>query len=318
MAEDYYEILGVKRDASAAEIQKAYRALALKYHPDKNPDDKTAKDKFQKVQAAFDVLNDQSKREMYDRYGSSFEQMGRGGPQPGAGPNWSGQPGAGFENVDFSQFFGDRFAEGEGGGFADIFGQFRRGGGRGAKARSRGRGANLEAEVTVDFRTAIKGGEVQLRIDREGHVDTITAKIPAGIDDGKKIRLRGQGEPGAGGGPAGDLLLTVHVETHPWFHRRGQNLYVRVPVTVAEAALGAKIDVPTPHGTVAVRVPPGTSSGTKLRVKGQGVQPAQGTPGDLFAEIQIALPKEIGEEGKRLIAEFERLHALDPRSGLAW
>ncbi|MBX3415017.1 MAG: J domain-containing protein [Pirellulales bacterium] len=318
MAEDYYETLGVKRDASQAEIQKAYRALALKYHPDKNPDDKTAKEKFQKVQAAFDVLNDQSKREMYDRYGSSFEQMGQGGPQPGGGAAWGGQPGASFEDIDLSQIFGQQFGQGEGGGFGDIFGQFRRAGGRGARAKSRGRGNNVEAEVTVDFRTAIKGGDVQLRIDRDGRIDTITAKIPAGIEDGKKIRLRGQGEPGSGGGPAGDLLLKVHVESHPWFHRRGQNLYVRVPVTVGEAILGAKIDVPTPHGTVSVRVPPGSSSGTKLRVKGQGVQPTQGTPGDLFAEIQVALPKDVSDEGKQLIEQFERQHPLNPRGGLAW
>lgn len=318
MAEDYYETLGVKRDASQAEIQKAYRALALKHHPDKNPDDKTAKDKFQKVQAAFDVLNDQSKREMYDRYGSSFEQMGQGGPRPGGGQSWGGQPGASYEDIDLSQIFGQQFGQGEGGGFGDIFGQFRRGGARGPRAKARGRGNNVEAEVTVDFRTAIKGGDVQLRIDREGHIDTLTAKIPAGIDDGKKIRLRGQGEPGAGGGPAGDLLLTVHVESHPWFHRRGYNLYVRVPVTVGEAILGARIDVPTPHGTVSVRVPPGSSSGTKLRVKGQGVQPSQGTPGDLFAEIQVALPKEVSDEGKRLIEEFESKHPLHPRGGLAW
>jgi len=318
MAEDYYTTLGVKRDASQAEIQKAYRTLARKYHPDLNPDDKTAKEKFQQVQKAFDVLNDSSKRELYDRYGSSFEQMGAG-PQPGAYTHTGGGP-AGFEDVDLSQFFGERFGAGEGGsGFGDFFSQFRRGAtGRTARGRGRARGPHVETEVTVPFRTAVKGGEAEFRIDRGDRIETLSVKIPPGIEDGKKIRLRGQGEPGPGGGPAGDLLIKVHVEAHPWFHRRGHHLHVRVPVTVAEAALGAKIDVPTPHGVVSVRVPPGSSSGTRLRVKGQGIQPAQGVAGDLFAEIQIVLPKEIDEEGKTLVRQFDEMHPLDPRSGLAW
>jgi DnaJ-class molecular chaperone len=332
MADDYYQVLGVPHNASQAEIQKAYREMARKHHPDMNPGDKSAKKKFQKIQAAFDVLNDPKKREMYDRYGSSFETMGRG-PQPGAAP-WGPGAGPGFpggaggEDVDFSQFFGERFGGGpEGGpapgvgGFADLFNQFRRGAagrGKAGSARAR-RGADLVHELTIPFATAILGGEVQLSVSRpSGSVETITVKIPAGIEEGKKIRLRGQGEPVAGGGTPGDILLTVRVQPHPFFHREGKNLHVRVPVTLAEAALGATVDVPTPKGTVGVHVPPGTSSGTKLRIRGQGVGSRNGAAGDLLAEIQIAIPKQLDDADKEAIRQIDARHPLAPRANLRW
>lgn len=326
MEEDYYKILNVQRNASQAEIQKAYRELARKYHPDLNPDDKTAKEKFQKVQTAFDVLNDPSKRELYDRYGSSFAQAGAaGGPggfHPGGG-TWRATTGAGgFEDIDLSQFFGERYGEDPIGGFGDIFSQFRRArtGDRARnRARSRERGADIATDLEIPFRTAVTGGEAQIRVQRPGgRIETISVKIPAGIEDGKKIRLRGQGEPGPGGGPPGDILITTRVGTHPWFQRRGNDLHVRVPVTLAEAARGAKVDVPTPHGTVSIRVPPGTSSGTKLRVRGQGVKPAHGSPGDLYAEVQIALPKQLDDETLSQIEAIDARHPLEPRKDLKW
>ena len=324
MAEDYYKTLGVRRDASQDEIQAAYRELARKYHPDLNPDDKTAKRKFQEVQSAFDVLGNPEKREMYDRYGSSFETMGAGGPR--GGPYWQARPGAGqggfsFEDVDLSQFFGERFGEEPAGGFADLFSQFRRqapGAARGG-ARAAGRGQDLQEEITVPFSTAILGGEIDVSLRREpGQVETVRVKIPPGIEDGKKIRLRGQGPAAPRGGRRGDLLLVVRVAPHPHFTRRGNHLHVRVPVSVAEAALGAKIDVPTPRGTLSLRVPPGSSGGTKLRIKGHGVAVRDGTPGDLIVELQVVLPPNLDNESLEMIRKIDARHPTAPRADLRW
>lgn len=324
MAEDYYKTLGVSREASQADIEKAYRNLARQYHPDLNPDDESAKRKFKEVQTAFDVLNDPSKREMYDRYGSSFESAG--GPRPGGG--WrpaggaGGAGGAGFEEVDFSQLFGERFGGQPAGGFADLFNQFRGAQAKGPGRRSRGqtaRGNDLQCEIEIPFKTAVEGGETQLSLSRpSGKVETIAVKVPAGIDDGKKIRVRGQGESGADGGPAGDILITVRVAPHPAFQRRKDNLQVRVPVTLQEAIEGARIDVPTPKGVVAVRVPKGTSSGTKLRIKGHGVQATGRPPGDLLAEIQIVLPPQLDEDAAEFARKLTAKYPQPPRKDLQW
>ncbi len=325
MAEDYYKILRVSRGASQADIQKAYRDLARKYHPDMNPKDKTAKKKFQQIQAAFDVLGDSEKREMYDRYGSSFETMGTGGPQGGrtwGGSGYGGRPG-GFnpEEVDFSQFFGERFGEEPAGGFADLFSHFSRaaGGSQRTAASPGRRGTDVTHKLQIPFNTAICGGEVEITLHRRsGKTETIKVKIPAGIEDDKKIRVRGQGEPGPRGGKPGDILLTIRVVPHPFFQRRGSHLHVKVPVTLAEAALGAKVDVPTPTGIVSLSIPAGTSSGTKLRVKGHGVAPKSGTPGDLLAEIQIVLPKELSDEDREQIQQIDRHYTQAPRKTLWW
>lgn len=329
MSDDYYSVLGINRNASAAEITKAYREAARKYHPDMNPDDKTAKEKFQKVQQAYDVLNDAEKRELYDRYGSSFETMGPGGPGGGPGQQWRGFNPAGgsqgFEDVDFSQLFGDRDAgTNPNGGFEDIFRQFTGGGGgtRAGSGRKRGRrnakGADITHELTIPFRSAVLGGEVNLSVERpDGHVETITAKIPAGVEDGQKIRLRGQGEQ-VPQGTSGDLLLVVHVGAHPQFQRHGHNLEVKLPVTLSEAALGAKVDVPTPHGTITLKIPPGTSSGKRLRVKGHGVRPKSGEPGDLFAVVEIVLPPALDEEDQAWLRKLGEKHPQTPRADLAW
>jgi DnaJ-class molecular chaperone len=198
--------------------------------------------------------------------------------------------------------------------------------GGGPMPRRRGRrapgqlGADVRHEVEVPFRTSVMGGEVSLRLVRPGRkTETISVKIPAGIEDGKTIRLRGQGEPSSSGGTAGDLLITVRVTPHSHFRRDGLDLIVRVPVTLAEAALGGKVDVPTPHGTISLKVPAGTSSGTRLRAKGQGINTSDGRSGDLYAEILVTIPKQIDEQS----AEFVRqLHARwkqsDPRGELEW
>lgn len=321
MAEDFYQTLGVGRGASEAEIQKAYRKLARKFHPDMNPGDKSAKDKFKAIQQAYDVLNDPEKRKRYDRYGSAFDSMGGGGP-------WQAQAGGGegYQQVDFSQFFGGGGGgQGGFGGFEEILRQFAggaaggtAGGRRRARQPQRTRGADLQHEVHVPFATSITGGEVQLAVHRgDGTAESISFKIPAGIEDGKKIRLRGQGEQPPGGDAPGDLLITVRVIKHPCYRRRGHDLEVAVPVTLSEAALGAKIDLPTPKGTISLKVPKGTSSGKRLRLKGLGAPTADGS-GDLYAEIQIVLPPRMDDEALELMRRLESQYPDNPRAELTW
>lgn len=313
MAEDYYKSLGVGRDASPDDIQKAYRGLARKYHPDVNPDDATAKKKFQEIQKAYEVLNDAEKRELYDRYGSEFETVGASGPR---GPSPGG--GASFNQVDFEQLFG-----GGGGGanpFADIFGQFA-GGGGGQHRRPRPRptrGTDVQHTLSVPFQSTIVGGEAQLSVQRpSGKIETISVKIPAGIESGKTIRLRGQGNASQTGGPAGDLLIKVNATPHPHYQRRGDDLEINLPVTLGEATFGAKIDVPTPQGEITLTVPPATSSGKRLRIKGHGVKTKTGS-GDLYVEIQIVLPREIDEPTKELVRQIEEAQQMAPRKDITW
>jgi DnaJ-class molecular chaperone len=318
MAKDPYATLGIQRDASSEDIQKAYRKLARKYHPDMNPDDASAKTKFQEVQSAFEVLSDPEKRQRFDQYGSADDSMHRGPGQQ----KWTYSTSPQTYPYDLNDLFG---AGGEGdaesaGGFADLFKQFRRGSAGGQRRPApAARGTDLKHELTVPFATAVLGGEAAISIRRAGgNVETIKLKIPAGIDDGKKIRVRGQGEPGEAGGPPGDILVTIRTSPHPFFRRTGTRLDVRVPVTLAEAALGAKVDVPTPQGTITLSVPPATSSGTKLRIKGRGVQPKNAPPGDLFAEIQIVLPDNLNEQERQQLADISAAHPQNPRAELRW
>jgi DnaJ-class molecular chaperone len=314
MAADYYKTLGVPRDASPADIQKAYRELARKHHPDMNPDKPQAVKKFQEIQAAFEVLNNPEKRQMYDRYGSAFESIGQGPPP---GQSWGPAPGGvNAEDIDFSQFFSDHLGEG-GGGLGDIFSHVRRAAGRGGGAKRRG--SDVASEVTIPFGTAISGGEIQLSLRRQsGETETIVVKIPPGMEDGKKMRLRGKGEPASSRGTAGDLMLTVHVAPHPFFARRGNDLLLRLPVTLGEAVAGASVDVPTPSGTVSLHIPPGTSSGKKLRIKGHGVVPKTGAKGDLLAEVLILLPAKLTEADRETIRQIDGRSPSNPRQSLRW
>lgn len=326
---DYYEVLGVARDARPEAIKKAYRALARKHHPDVNPGDKTAEAKFKEVQQAYDVLSDPEKRARYDRYGDAgFEGMAAAGPRSG-GSNYTfrfGEPGV--EDIDFSEFFGNmaRGAGGGGGGaavdeketpggglFDDLLGRMRSG-----RAGTRPRtGRGMEARLTIPFETAVRGGETTIEVQRGGEkTETLVVKIPPGVETGSKLRLKGRGEPGAKGAPPGDLTIHLTVQAHPLFRREGRNLLVDVPITVGEAVLGARIDVPALDGTKSLTIPAGSSCGQKLRLRGQGV-PASGglAAGDLFVVLAIIVPRGIDDESRRLIEEFSRRNPHNPRAG---
>ncbi|MEK6239005.1 MAG: J domain-containing protein [Planctomycetales bacterium] len=312
MSEDVYKTLGVSREATAEEIQRAYRKMAAKYHPDKNPNDKSAKRKFQELQAAYDVLKDPEKREMYDRYGSSFEQYRSGGPRPGGA-------GGGFEGADFGDFFSERHGSEAAGNPFDFF--FRQAqGAQGPRAAPGRRGRDVRSETKIPFQTAVTGGKIEIVVSNaEGKRVTLGVTIPAGIEDGKELRIGRQGEPGVGGGPPGDLLLTIRIAAHPSFTRNGSDLYVTVPVTLAEAALGGKIDVPTPRGMVTLTVPPGSSGGTKLRVKGHGVPEAKNRPaGHLYAVLQIQTPQNISPEEEEMLRAWDERNPFSPREDLRW
>jgi curved DNA-binding protein len=316
MSKDYYKILGVSRNASAEEIQKAYRNLARKYHPDLNPDDKTAKQKFQEVQQAYDTLSDPKKRQMYDQFGADYEQMGGGSnPFAGGGAFGGGQVPPGFEQM---------FGGGPGGiTLEELMRQFGMGGGFEGTGRRRSRrpsqfpGEDVRAEIEVPFRTAVTGGKQMIKLRRpDGRQESIEVTIPAGIETGKTIRLRGQGEPSPTGGPPGDLFVTVRVGEHESFTRHGLDLTVRVPITIAEACLGGKIDVPSPHGTLTLTVPPGTSSGKKIRAKGQGIHTKDGRQGDLYAEVMIVVPKKLSSRATDLVKQLADQLEEDPRGDL--
>ena len=311
MSDDHYQILGVSRTATSEDIQKAYREMARKYHPDLHPDDDAAKEQFKKVQTAFDVLNDPSKREMYDRYGSSFEGVNAGGG------GWSPQGHqGGFQaggEVDLESLFG--------GGFADLFGGGKRRSSRPRRSAST-QGEDITANIRIPFQLAIDGGKTEVRFDRDGHSETLSITIPQGLPDGARMRLRGQGRPGSGGGAAGDLLLEVGVEPHPVYRREGDTLAVNLPISLSEALEGAKVDLPTPWGVISLRLPAGTSSGKKLRAAGMGVRHTNGSKGDLIAEVQIVLPDIKDEaESKSLldaVKAAESSSPKDPRAAIKW
>lgn len=326
MSKDYYKTLGVSRSASAEEIQKAYRNLARKYHPDLNPDDKTAKQKFQDVQQAYETLNDPKKKQMYDQFGSDYEQMGGG---PGGG--FQGNPfggGAGGAQVPpgFEHMFGGGGAAG-GISLEELMRQFGMGGGGGFEGGGGGRkrsrrqqqvpGDDVQHELDIPFRTAVLGGKVSLTMNRPGNKrETIDVSIPAGIESGKTIRYRGLGEDSPNGGPKGDLLITVRVGEHESFTRQGLDLTVKVPVTISEACLGGKIEVPSPHGTLTLTMPAGTSSGKRIRAKGQGIHAKDGSQGDLYAEIMIVVPKKLSSKATELVKELGELIDDEPRANL--
>lgn len=298
---DYYDILEISRSASTDEIKKAYRKLSRKYHPDMAPDDKTADQKFKEVQEAYEILRDENKRKQYDQFGHSFQQAGPGGGHY--------QSAGGGGPVDFEDLFG-----GGGVDLGDLFGGAFRGG-RQAQPRPK-KGESIRLQIDIPFHLAAVGGEHEINLQTGRSSEQLTVKIPAGVDNGSVIRLSGQGNPGIQGGPAGDLLLTIKVGNHPYFKRDGSNLVLEVPITLTEAALGAKVDVPTlSEGVVTVTIPPGTSSGAKLRLRGKGVTDKKTKqPGDQICSIKISSPKDLSDQERILYEQLKQLNSEDPRS----
>jgi molecular chaperone DnaJ len=399
---DYYELLGIKKSASADEIRKAFRKLARKYHPDVNPGDKSAEEKFKAISEANDVLSDPKKRKMYDQVGfysdnidpAAAEAYARAGATGGGGFSGfpGGSPSAGasqgaqfdFNGFDFSDLFEGgrgRTASSGSGGFRDIFsGMF---GGRGGAAATREQpepGSDLEYQVNVPFWTAIRGGVMKLNITRRdtchtcrgnGHieasgncpdcggkgqvtqtggrmkfnvpcsrchgtgknistcptchgegsverVDPIEIRVKGGTRDGQRIRIQGRGNAGMRGGPTGDLFVVIRTGDHPVFQREGDDIRLTVPISATEAALGAKIEVPTIDGRTLLKIPPGTQSGQKLRLREKGVPSAtkEGTRGDEIVEIRISVPMPHDERSKEILRELAKLNPEDPREEL--
>ena len=323
---DFYAVLGVSKDASAQEIKKAYRAQARKYHPDHHPDDPKAEERFKEIGEAYSVLNDDEQRKQYD----AIRAMGSGGARFSAGQGGAG--GAGFEDI-FSSMFGGQGGyaprpggPGAGAGNPDLddllkmFGGQGGGFGGGRPAGFQGdfgggptKGSDTSARTRISFRDAAQGTEIRLNVDGR----SITTRIPAGVHDGQKIRLRGKGRPGPGGGPAGDLLLTLDVEEHPVWSADGVNLRLTVPISFDEAVLGTTLSVPLlDGGSVSVKVPPGTPSGRTLRVRGKGLVTKKKT-GDLHVTVEVAVPTHVEGRAKQAVEDLrEALAGEDPRAGL--
>jgi len=379
---DYYEVLGVSKGAKDDEVRKAYRKLARKYHPDLNPGDKAAEEKFKQVQEAYDVLSDSKKRQVYDQYGFYSDNIPPGGGGPGQeGP----QPGMDFGGFDFSEFMNQQQRRGTdtgagGGGFRDIFSQFF-GGGRGREqAVTPERGSDLEYGLNIGFWESIRGTQIRLNISRQeicdtcggtgtaggttqvcpecdgkgqvtqmagamkftltcprcdgkgrlknvcptchgdgriSHSETVDVRIPQGVPSGARLRVAGKGNAGLLGAPPGDLYITVRVEPHPLFRREGDDILIQLPITVTEAGLGAKIEVPTIDGRALLKVPQGTQNGQKFRLREKGVtNTRKGTRGDQIVEVEIQAPKVHDERTKEILRELAHLNTEDPRQEL--
>ncbi len=317
---DYYEVLGVERSASQDDIKRAYRRLARKYHPDvsKEPD---AEARFKEVREAYEVLKDPEKRSAYDQFGENWKAGQDFQPPPG----WERRAGTGF-GAQGAEFGGHGFA---GAGdfsefFETLFGRGRRGGGFSYQAGGgRMRGEDASATITIPIEDAFHGATrtVSLEvpeIDASGRLTrrrrTLNVKIPKGITAGKRIRLEKQGGPGIGGGPAGDLYLTVEFEPNALYRAEGKDLYLELPVTPWEVALGRKVKVPTLAGTVDLKIPAGSGSGKTLRLKGRGL-PGE-PPGDQYVELKVVVPPAAGEAARELYEKLAKAHDVNPRAKL--
>jgi len=316
---DYYEVLGVKKGASLDEIKRAYRTLAKKHHPDRNPGDASAEKRFKEVQNAYQTLSDTEKRAQYDRFGAAGVGKVATGAQGQRMYTW----GEGSHvNVDDLE---DLFSAFGGSEHASVFDQFFGGRQRGGRTRTRRsapppRASDEEQDVWLPFEQAIHGTTLSLRLGVEGNgrSELVEVKIPAGVDEGQRIRVRGR-VPNPYGGEPGDLILRCRVRPHAYFRRDGADIVVDVPIALTEAALGAKVDVPTLDGFVTMSVPAGTSSGTKLRLKGRGVKRhGESERGDLFVVIQIVAPKSLSEESREFFEKLAEASHDDPRASAPW
>lgn len=310
--QDYYETLGVGRSASQDEIQKAYRKLARKYHPDVSKEE-GAEDKFKQISEAYEVLKDPDKRKKYDALGANWKAGQDFQPPPGWENVQFSTGGFGGGATDFSDFFSQIF----GGGFGGGMGGFQTGA-RGHALRRRGE--DYEVGIDVSLYEVHTGAGKRIEFDvrePDGRVErkSLTVTIPMGVKSGSKIRLAGQGGPGVGGGPPGDLFLRVRIRPDSRFEPEGYNLRSTLKLTPWEAALGAEVNIPTMEGSVKMKVPAGIQSGQTLRLKGKGLNRKHGEPGDLLVSVQIAVPKELTEKEKELFEQLASESRFDPRSG---
>ncbi len=356
MKKDYFAILGVKPSASQKEIKSAYKKLAKKYHPDLNPDNKRAEERFKEISEAHDVLTDPEKRRKWEAGDVDFESVFRAAGPRGHGEGARGAAGAGdpFSVFEFSST-GDL-----GGIFGDLFGAMggartadgARGAGARARSRSRGAGADLQYEATLTFEEAVRGTTVGIALARTvtcevcggaglirkggsrsrgeacgncsgvGAImreDKLQVRIPPGAEDGSRMRVTGKGEAGARGGPPGDLYVVLRVTPHRYFRREGRDILLDLPLNIAEAALGTQITVPTIDGPVKLTVPASSSSGQRLRLKERGVHaPPGGKRGDQIVVLQIVTPRSIDAASRGMLEEFDRLNPTDPRAGIGW
>ena len=320
---DYYDVLGVQRSASADEIRSAFRKLARKFHPDATKNDPKSTERFKEAQEAYEVLSDEGKRKNYDEFGhAGVGATPGGGGDPwaayraaqagqGGGRSWQGGPGVSVEDFDVG-----------GGDFSSVFEQFFGAGagrGRGGRGRTRAqpapRGEDVEHPVTLTFEQAARGTHLPLQINRDGKLETIDIRIPAGVKDGSRIRVRGRGQTGAG--EPGDLYIVTRVLPHPYFRREGLDVYLELPISLYEALLGAKVDVPTLDGKRTITIPPETSSGAKLRIKGHGIQRGD-EKGDQIVVTKIIVPKKLDDEDRKSIQRMAEEHPLNPRADLGW
>ena len=345
MSKDFYKTLGVARDADEKAIKSAYRKLAREFHPDVNPNNPGAEAKFKQISEAFQVLSDADKRKLYDQWGDDFDKIPpgyTGGPGPksggyaGAG---GGYPGAGsaYNNIDFEELLrqaqqsqgGNQPGSGrvefneQGGDAGNLFGELfgnLRGGGRQAR-RGPQRGGDIEQPIEISLGEAIRGTQRRLNLiirsenGREEKRD-VTVKIPAGVQSGSKVKVSGKGASSPSGGASGDLLLIVSVRPDPFWKREGNNIRIEVPVTFAEAALGAQIPVPTLGGAVTLKIPAGTQSGTTFRLRGRGIAPKSGAAGDELVTVKVTVPKDLSEREREIIEELRAGRDEDGRANL--
>jgi DnaJ-class molecular chaperone len=334
MAKDFYKILGVERTADEKDIKKAYRKLARQYHPDINPNNASAEGKFKEINEAYQVLSDKEKRSLYDQFGEDFDKVPAGYTGGPGGPGGTG-------GVDFGDIFGGRGGPGGNArveninfGDNDLFetlfggGRGKRGGGRGGfdfgnRRRGPQKGGDVEQPIEISLGESIRGTQRSLRLtiqdpETGSRQDrNVTVKIPAGVKEGARVRAAGQGADGAEGGARGDLYLKVRIAAHPFWKRDGDNLTCEIPITFAEAALGATIEVPTINATVQMKIPAGTQSGQKFRLSGRGVPHLKGGgTGDIFVQVKLTVPKDLSSREEELIRELAALRNENVRAQL--